>query len=178
MIYEPREDSFLLEKEVRLCVKNKTFLDMGAGSGIQSRAARDSGAKSVLAVDINPECVKEIKRQKIRALKSDLFSNIKEKFDIIAFNPPYLPESSLEDKESSIVTTGGKKGDEIILRFLKDAPRHLSKNGFILLLVSSLTPKKKILSLLNKKSLNYQTLSSEKLFFEQLEVWRVSPKTK
>ena len=123
MIYNPREDSFLLEKEVKKYAKGKSFLDMGAGSGIQAKAAQSAGAKSVLCADINKEAVKELKSLGFKAVKSDLFSNIKEKFDVISLNPPYLPEDKLEDKASRLATTGGKKGDEIILRFLRDAKK-------------------------------------------------------
>lgn len=174
MIYSPREDSFLLEREVRKCVKDKSFLDMGAGSGIQGKAAISAGAKKVVFGDINEEAVSNLKKEKLNAIKSNLFSKIKGKFDIISFNPPYLPEDKREDKESKLTTTGGKKGDEIILRFLKNAKSHLKKEGIILLIVSSLTPKTRILTLLKKQKLQHHVLSSEKLFFEALEVWKIS----
>jgi methylase of polypeptide subunit release factors len=45
-----------------------------------------------------------------------------------------------EDKESALATTGGKQGDELILKFLKQAQKHLTKKGIILLVLSSLTP--------------------------------------
>jgi len=176
MIYEPREDSFLLEREVRKFAKGRTFLDMGAGSGIQSRAALDVKAKSVLAADISDEAIKILKRQKIPALKSDLFSNINGKFDIIAFNPPYLPEDLREDKSSSIATSGGRMGNEIIIRFLDETKKHLTGKGIILLVVSSLTPKKAIISLLKKQKMKKEVISSEKLFFEELEIWKISNK--
>ena len=53
MIYFPREDSFLLEKEVKKYAKGKSFLDLGAGSGVQAKAAKQAGAKSILCADIN-----------------------------------------------------------------------------------------------------------------------------
>ena len=176
MIYEPREDSYLLQKEVKKYVKDKFFLDMGSGSGIQSETAINSGAKSVLATDIQDDVITFLKKKKIPIRKSDLFSNIKksETFDLIAFNPPYLPQDSLEDEESTKVTSGGKKGDEIILRFLEEAPEHLNKNGIILILISSLTPKDKIDKFLKKKNLFKETLCSEKLFMEVLKVWKLS----
>ena len=173
MIYSPKEDSLLLESQVKKYARNKTFLDLGSGSGIQSKAALMSSAKSVLAVDINPESIKLLKKQKISAVKSNLFSNIKQKFDLIAFNPPYLPEDPREPKKSKQATTGGKRGDEIILRFLKHAKSHLNSNGFILLLISSLTPKPRISKLLTKLKMKKTKLSSKKLFFETLEVWKI-----
>lgn len=174
MIYEPREDSFLLEKAVKKYAKNKSFLDMGSGSGIQAKAANLAKAYSVLAADIDREVVKNLKNQGISAVHSDLFSNIKRKFDVIAFNPPYLPEDRREDKESAIVTTGGKKGDELILKFLKQAKSHLTKKGILLLVVSSLTPKKSIINLLKKEKFVHKSILKERFFFETLEVWKIS----
>ena len=146
---------------------------MGCGSGIQGKAALSVKAKSVLFADINPEAIKNLKKQKYNAINSNLFSKIKDKFDIIAFNPPYLPENKQEDKESKLTTTGGKKGDETILKFLKQALAHLNKNGIILLLLSSLTPKDRIEKLLKKQKMKKEILAEEKMFMEALEVWKI-----
>lgn len=174
MIYEPREDSFLLRKAVKKYAKGMLFLDIGSGTGIQVKTAIDSGAKYVLASDINSEAVANLKKQNINAIKSDLFEKIKCRFDIIAFNPPYLPEDKREDRESKLATTGGNKGDEIILRFLKQAKSYLNKNGIILLVISSLTPKKRIYELLKKQNLKHKVILSKKCFFETLEVWEIT----
>lgn len=175
MIYQPAEDSFLLESEVKKSAKNKKVLDVGAGSGILSLAAKNSKAKSVLAVDINAESVRECQKLGIKAVKSNLFRQVKGKFDLIVFNPPYLPEDRREDKESALATSGGKKGDEIILKFLKQSSKHLEKNGIILLLVSSLTPQNGINNLLVKLNFTKKVLSEKKIFMEKLEVWKLSP---
>ena len=53
MIYEPREDSFLLQKYVKKYSKGRV-LDMGTGSGIQALTALEK-TKCVVAVDINEE---------------------------------------------------------------------------------------------------------------------------
>lgn len=179
MIYSPQEDSYLLEKQVKLYSKNKSVLDIGSGSGIQCLAALSSGASSVTASDINPEVISHLKsiskshQNKITIIKSNLFNNIKSKFDLIVFNPPYLPEDEYEDSESKLATTGGKHGDEIILKFLKQSKSHLNKNGAILILLSSLTPLDKIIPLLSKLNLNYKTISQEKLFMESLFIWEI-----
>lgn len=174
MIYTPSDDSFLLKKELINLCKAKKVLDMGAGSGILSQASINSGASSVLAADISKEIVINLKNQGIKAVKSDLFSNVNGKFDIIVFNPPYLPEDKREGKDSALATTGGKKGDEIIIRFLKQAKKHLNKNGIILTLVSSLTPRNRIIKLLDKLSLKQELLASKKLFFETLSVLKIT----
>ena len=175
LIYNPREDSYLLQKQVKKYAKDESVLDIGSGSGIQAKTAIKAKAKSVLATDINQEAVLHLKSKGINAIKSNLFSNIKKnkKFDLIVFNPPYLPEEKREDKETYLFTTGGKRGDELIIKFLKQAKSHLNKNGIILIVLSSLTPKNKILSLMEKQDMNYKVLSSQSFFFETLEVWEI-----
>ncbi|MCX8159010.1 MAG: DUF2431 domain-containing protein [Candidatus Pacearchaeota archaeon] len=179
LIYQPREDSYLLQKQVKKYAKNKSVLDIGSGSGIQALSAIESGAKSVLATDINDDAISFLKSQNINAIKSNLFSKIKktEKFDLIVFNPPYLPREKKEDKESALSTTGGKMGDEIILRFLKQAKSHINKKGIILIVLSSLTPKDRIINLLKNKKMKYKVISRQHLFFETLEVWEIKIQT-
>ncbi|MEK6889321.1 MAG: HemK2/MTQ2 family protein methyltransferase [Nanoarchaeota archaeon] len=176
MIYSPSEDSFLLQKQVQLFSKDKSVLDMGSGSGIQALSSLSAGAKFVLASDVNEEAIKRLKKIKDKRLKikkSNLFSKIKDKFDLIVFNPPYLPEDKREDSESALITSGGKKGDEILVKFLKQAKNHLNKQGIILIVLSSLTPKKRILKILKDNNMNHSVLSKQNLFMEQLEVWKI-----
>ena len=70
MIYEPREDSFLLQKFVKEYA-NGRVLDMGSGSGILAETPLER-TKKVLAVDINEEAVDELRKRGINAVKSDL----------------------------------------------------------------------------------------------------------
>ena len=74
MIYEPREDSFLLQKHVAQYARG-AVLDMGSGSGIQAETALQK-TRRVLAVDIDPEVVQHLKKKGLAVIKSDLFSNI------------------------------------------------------------------------------------------------------
>lgn len=177
MIYTPKEDSYLLAEEVKKYAKDKSVLDMGTGSGIQALAAKSAGAKSIIVSDINIEAVtqakKQFKRYKIRVIHSNLFEKVNGKFDLIIFNPPYLPEDKREDKDSALSTTGGKKGDEIIVNFLKKATRHLNNNGIILLLISSLTPERRINNLMKRLKLNSKVIASQKIFFEEIFVLEI-----
>ncbi|MEK6915862.1 MAG: HemK2/MTQ2 family protein methyltransferase [Nanoarchaeota archaeon] len=172
LVYQPAEDSFLLEKLISKYSKNKKVIDIGTGSGILAIKALKSGASSVTAVDLNKDAVKEIKsnNKSIKTIQSNIFSKVKGKFDLIICNPPYLPHDSREDKESSLATSGGKKGDEFILKFLRQAKSHLKENGIILLLFSSLTPRDRINKLLEKLNSKSKIVASKNLFFEKLEV--------
>lgn len=171
LIYEPAEDSYLMQevlnKQLPLLLKENSdlsLLEIGIGSGIQLQTAKKLKLKNIFGVDINSSAVKHCKKLGFNCKKSNLFENIKGKFDLIIFNPPYLPQDKLEDKESQIATTGGKKGSEIINEFLNQAKEHLNKNGKIFLLTSSLTNR------INFKNYKKKILAEKKLFFEKLFV--------
>ena len=176
-IYSPEEDSYLLssvlKKKIHHIVEknpNAKLLEIGSGSGIQLETAFASGIKkkNIFSCDINPEAVKHCKNLGFNCVKSNLFEKIKGKYEIIVFNPPYLPEDSREPKDSRMATTGGKDGGELTNKFLKQAKKRLAKNGRIFLLVSSLTKGLDFSDYRKKK------LAEEKLFFEKLFVLEFS----
>ena len=174
IIYEPAEDSYLIYREVKKIARDRKVLDMGTGSGILAIGAKRGGAREVFACDINKESVEHVKKKGINAFESDLFSNVKGKFDLIVFNPPYLPEDKREDKESRLITTGGKHGYEIVLKFLENADKHLNSGGQMLILASNLTGLDKIEKLVKQKGYKKEILASQKLFYEELFVWLLS----
>ncbi|NPE26973.1 methyltransferase [Methanococcoides sp. SA1] len=192
-IYQPAEDSNMfaafLKKYLsnpKSQIPNPKFLDMGTGSGILAKtASKFIDPKNILAVDINPDAVKALQKEKFKVIQSNLFqafnkatqvgrspkttnyqlptTNYMIKFDLIVFNAPYLPLDKREPKSSQLATTGGKFGDEISLKFLKQAKVHLNKNGKVFLLISSLTPQNKI-----KKLWPYKIVARKKIFMEEL----------
>lgn len=166
-VYEPREDSFLIKKHIKDYAKG-SVLDMGTGSGILAEEA-SKYAEKVLAVDINKEAIR--KHHKIEFKESDLFSNVKESFDLIIFNPPYLPT---EKKAPDIALDGGKRGYELIEKFLGQAKKHLKKDGIILLLFSSFTKKEKINKTLKREGYNYREIAKQHIHFEDLFVYEIT----
>lgn len=174
-IYQPEEDSFLmseiLKKQISSLLKKNSelkVLEIGAGSGIHLQALKKLGVKNISSCDINLEAVKHCKSLGFNCIQSDLFEKIKSKFPLIIFNPPYLPEDSQEPKESRIATTGGKKGSEIINKFLQQAKKHLNPDGKIFLITSSLTRK------INWQNYKKELLGKKKLFMEELCVWEIT----
>ncbi len=173
LVYQPEEDSYLLEEVVRKYSKNKSVLDICTGSGILAKAALESGAKSVTAVDINKSALDSIKEEKIKKIRSSLFQKVKGKFNLIVCNPPYLPNDSKEDEESRLATTGGEDGDEFILKLLDNVKKHMDKDSILLLLVSSLTPIDRINKKLEKEKLVSKIVARKKIFFEELDVLEI-----
>ena len=189
-IYAPREDSFLLlrvlSNEVpKLLGQNPDLkvLEMGSGSGIQLETMKKLGVKkeNIFAADVNKEAVNHCNNLGFNCVESNLFEAFKgkgivggssnaggtHKFDLIIFNPPYLPRDIREPETSQLITTGGKKGNEVINKFIKQSKEHLNGNGRIFLLVSSHTPK------INFGDYKKKLLDSEKFFFEELFVWEL-----
>jgi len=173
-MYTPAEDSYLLEIQVKKFSTSLSVIDIGSGSGIQAQAALKSGAKSVLATDIDPVSIKHLKSLGLPVIKSNLFEKVKDKFDLIIFNPPYLPQDLREPKKSQLATTGGIAGDEIILKFLKQAKSHLNPKGTILIVLSSQTPTLRIFPLIDTLGFHKKLLSSKKIFFEKLYVYKIT----
>ena len=145
-------------------LKNLEILDLGSGSGIQAETCKELGFNDILTADINQESVKLLKNKGFKSIKTDLFSKInkKQKFNLIIFNPPYLPEDKYDKKPN---TTGGKKGYELILKFLKQAKNYLNSNGKIILLFSSLSNPEIIKTKAKQLGYALKLLNQKKLFF-------------
>jgi release factor glutamine methyltransferase len=181
-IYQPAEDSFLLQKYVRKYADGRV-LDMGTGSGIQALTAIETAnVKELVAIDINEEAVVEFRNKvpastlrKITVRKSDLFDNVDGHFNLIIFNPPYLPQDKVGGKIiDDPALYGGKKGWETSERFFQNASKHLFPGGKILFLFSSLTDKKKIDEIIKNNLFQFQQLEEKKLpLFETLYVYEI-----
>ena len=177
MVYEAAEDSLLLASVVKKYAHGRV-LDMGTGSGIQAiTAAKKKTVTSVLAVDKDPEAVKtvkelskKIKHRELAAATSDLFTRVRGKFDTIIFNPPYLPQ---DEGVEDIALYGGKKGYEVVEKFLLASGKHLTRDGCILLLFSSLTNRAKVDEILEACLFEHTLEATQHLFMEELYVYKI-----
>lgn len=127
-------------------VKNQKLLDMGTGSGVIGIMAAKRGAE-VLAIDVNPAAVALANENASlhglngcwRCMESDLFARLeaKEKFDWIAFNPPYF--SGPVQRPAEAAWYAGENYETIDC-FLAQAKNFLNEGGKIVLIVSSDMP--------------------------------------
>lgn len=187
--YEPEEDSVLLAESLIINprampselrgqsprIKSGDYvLDIGTGIGIQAIVAART-AEKVLATDINPNAI-EIARSnaelnKIRNIEfriSNLFEKVNEKFDLIIFNPPYLP--SHEEDMLSASWAGGKNGVEVINKFLQSVANYLKPGGKFEILISSLNDPENIKKKFNENNLGFEIIARKKLWFEEIYV--------
>jgi len=169
-VYQPREDSNLLAKQIlEKDLEGQKCLDMGTGSGIIAEKMVRSDAENVVAADVNPEAVEEASekledKENVEVIESDLFENVEGKFDLIAFNPPYLPGDELdEDMEGREIWRGGESGEEFTEEFLQTAKQHLTSQGEIMFVVSSLS---------DFDISDYEIVDTKELWFEDIYVLR------
>ena len=175
-VYEPAEDTFLLAENLKVR-KGDIALDIGTGTGIIALLMAKK-ARFVLGVDINPIAV-ELAREnaKINGIKnvefrmSDLFENVEGKFDIITFNPPYLPGEAKELKEPiDLALIGGKQGREVLNKFISQVRDYLRPNGMVQIVQSSITGVDETIEKLTKMGFKAEITAKERYFFEEIVV--------
>lgn len=176
-VYEPSEDSFLLAENVEVA-EGSSVLDLGTGSGIQGISAAEKGAARVVCTDVDENALKNAEENAKKAgfaerfefRQGSLFDCVKrgEKFDVIVFNPPYMPSG----KKRFVDLDGGKKGREVLDRFLAEFPRHLKENGECFFVQSSLNGEKETAIALKSQGFECRAVARKRIFFEELAVFR------
>jgi len=129
---------FLLQYIKKLRLENKSFLEMGAGSGLISVYGAKQNAK-VTAIDINPVAIKFLRNNseennvRLNIVQSDLFEDIPvQQFDIIAVNPPYYkkkPQTLLDHAWYC-----GENG-EFFFDLFTQLPKYIHKNSEVLMVL-------------------------------------------
>ena len=172
-VYPPREDSYLLFRAIE--PEGRRFLEIGTGTGFIAIGAAFSGME-VYATDISDRALRCAKRNAdmngadVELIRADLFSGIKGKFDVIAFNPPYLPESGVDYGEIKRALESEEGGSALLKRFLSQVMDHLNEGGRAYFVLSSHTH---ISEFELKKAVK---ISEGSLFFEKLYVFMLSHK--
>ncbi len=168
--YYPGDDSYLmLDALARLPLQGRKVLDIGTGSGILALFCATHGAQ-VTATDIDPLALRQAHKAagnlglSLELIVSDLFSKVTGQFNLILFNPPYLPSSTVEDR----AVDGGPGGAMLSKRFLQELPSYLKRGGTALLLVSSLNEPASLLE--RYPGFQFSVMAKRSLFFEELQV--------
>ncbi len=90
-------------------------------------------------------------------------------FDLVVFNPPYLPSGAIED----ITVDGGPGGIEIPLLFLDEAVRVLGRGGSILVVLSSDGDLTMFEESCRSRKLQVRIVTERDLFYETLHVYEM-----
>lgn len=159
-----------------LNLENKTFLELGCGSGIISLFAASKKA-IVTATDINNVAISALKEAakkqgfKIDILYSDLFDEIHYKsFDYIIINPPYYPKDPKSDRERAWYC-----GEEFqyFERLFKQLPYHLTENTMMIL--SQDCDLDRIQEIATKNRLTFECVLTKKIAGEKNFIFKILP---
>lgn len=175
-IYPPAEDTRLLQRVALQEARAEDMaIEIGCGSGLICRELA-SKVKSIVATDISPHATSWVKSQGFEVVRADLFRGIEARFDLVIFNPPYLPTCEAERSSGwlNAALDGGATGRDAIFAFLEQLGSHLSPGGRALLLISSLDGLEEIWEKARAEGLEVSLKATERCFFEQLHVLEVT----
>jgi len=174
-VYQPAEDSDLLARTARERVDaGDTVLDVGTGSGYVATTLADAGARAV-GVDVSPLACREAAANGVPVVRGDLVEPFQAgAFDLVAFNPPYLPTPPEQEWDDWMehALSGGDDGRRLVDPFLETVGRVLAPDGEALLLVSSLTDPDAVREYAREQGLASERIASEKHPYEALVVLR------
>ncbi len=144
------ETEILVQQAIAAVREGDKVLDLCTGSGavaiaIAREAAKDKNI-TVVAADISEEAL-DVARTNVRlnnanvnVVKSDLFENIRGKFDIITANPPYIKSGEIDalqrevrDFEPRLALDGGDDGLLFYRRIAEKVNRYVTRGGMLIL---------------------------------------------
>ena len=174
-VYPVEEDTLLLLEAALAEVRpDDRVLEVGTGSG-HIAASLGGRAGRVVALDLNPHAVQAARARGVEVLRTDLFAGVRGPFDLVLFNPPYLPTAPDErmDDWLEYALDGGTDGRRTIVRFLADLAPVLAPHGRALLLISSLTGPREVARLASDAGLSGRAVLERRLEGETLYVFRL-----
>jgi release factor glutamine methyltransferase len=158
-----------LEKALLAVDPGQSYLEIGVGNGGNLQAAQKK-FDTVAGTDIASVAYAKKSNPTSELVVADRASCFRPStFDVVAFNPPYLPTATIVDK----AVDGGEGGIEVPIRFLESAIEVIRNNGRVLVLLSSESKLDSFLDYCEKNSLAVNKLCEKKLFFETLVVFEI-----
>ncbi|MGZ6095228.1 MAG: methyltransferase, partial [Polyangiales bacterium] len=114
----------------------RAALDLGCGAGVLA-VLLSARCDRVVATDIHPRAVELTKVNaafngvsNVEARAGDLFAPVAgERFDLVVSQPPFIPLS--EGTDAAVYADGGRRGDELLQRLLRDLGPHLEGRASI-----------------------------------------------
>jgi release factor glutamine methyltransferase len=141
------ETELLVEAAIERAPAHGNVVDIGTGSGcIAISIERERSDLHVLSVDRSVDALALASTNKARLesrvmlAASDLLESVRDTFDVIVSNPPYVPLAEYEQlavevriHEPRMAFTPGPHGTEIIERILDEAHARLEPRGCVIL---------------------------------------------
>lgn len=148
-VLSPRPESELLVENAIKYIKENNYasvLDMCTGSGCLAISIKKNADVNVCAVDVSSKALAIAKHNakkhnaNVNFIKSDMFENIQEKFDLIISNPPYIDTQEIESLQTEVKEHDPKialDGGEFGLKFYNiihdNLRKYLNDNGMLIL---------------------------------------------
>ncbi len=173
-VFDPRTitTKFFI-KNMQIKHKSKV-LDLGTGTGIIAIFAAEK-AEEVIAVDKSKTAINCAKQNakinninNITFIKSDLFEKIKEKFDTILFQPPYIKGKAKKEIDHAFIESNTVK------RFLHEARKYLNKKGYIIMSYSTLGELENMLKQA-KRYYKVNLIAKKRFLFEKIFLFKLTP---
>jgi release factor glutamine methyltransferase len=177
-VYDPSDDSFLLARVVKEHAgKGVRVLEVGCGTGLVGLTAAKAGAEVTLT-DANPFAVELAGHNAkengvtVSAVETDLLAGLTGPFDVVCFNPPYLPtaEDDIVEGPLNLAFDGGLDGNQVVLRFIEQIGVLPSRPGVVLVVHSSLSDPKPMIAAMKKLGYKGEEAAKENFFYETLWV--------
>ena len=172
--YLSSEDSMFL-RESLAPYSGETCLEIGFGSG-SNLALLSEKFDFVVGTDIfDIQEARNRARSSGEVVLADRATCFRDStFELVVFNPPYLPSDSIVD----FAVDGGAGGIQIPMMFLDDALRVLKPSGRILMLLSSEDDLEAFQRCCVDRGLTVRATKEKRIFYERLVVYEIEEPTK